>query len=139
MSYIIKILKRPGVQEFSRYVAVGGLATVADWGTFYVFSLEWKIDFHIAFVVAFIAGTTTHYCLNKRYTFKNTYTNLKKHIPVYLLSVCFAFLMSFLLMKALVSGCHLHLMVAKMSTTASMLILNYVLHKYITFNKRFFS
>lgn len=122
------------VKEFTKYTLVGGLATMADWGTFYTFSFLLHWHYYMAFVMAYAAGITTHYGLNKKYTFKRKRFNLKKQLPMYALAMGLSFSLSFFLMRSLVDIFQLHLMMSKVLTTAVMLIFNYLIHKYISFN-----
>lgn len=122
------------IKEFVKYTLVGGLSTLVDWLTFYIVSLQLHFHYNLAFLLAFSLGTSTHYMLNKKYTFKRKAFDLKKQVPMYALAVGLSFSSSFFVMNTLVSLGHLHLMVSKVVTTALMLAVNYVIHKYISFN-----
>ena len=60
---------RPGLStQLVRFVLVGGLAFVVDYGIYQAL-LAAGVWVHLAKGISFIAGTTTAYLLNRRWTF----------------------------------------------------------------------
>jgi putative flippase GtrA len=54
--------------QLSRFVLVGGLAALVDYGL-YQFLLHLDVHASLAKSISFVCGTTTAYLLNKRFTF----------------------------------------------------------------------
>src|ERR1700733_3537511 len=52
-----------------RFIVTGGLSAVVDFGL-YVALLRLGVQFNIAKSLSFIAGTTTAYLINRRWTFQ---------------------------------------------------------------------
>ena len=52
-----------------RFLVTGGLAAVVDFGLYLVF-LELDLHVNLAKTLSFIAGTTTAYLINRRWTFQ---------------------------------------------------------------------
>lgn len=57
------------VTQLARFVLIGGFAALVDYGI-YQLLLTLGVWVHLAKAVSFIAGTTTAYLLNRRWTFK---------------------------------------------------------------------
>lgn len=57
--------------QLTRFVLVGGLSAVVDYGTYQLFHSYLGIWVHLAKAMSFILGTTTAYLLNRRWTFNN--------------------------------------------------------------------
>jgi putative flippase GtrA len=59
----------PGlVQQLVRFVLVGGFCALVDFGVYWLL-LQTGLWVHAAKAISFIAGTTTAYFLNRRFTF----------------------------------------------------------------------
>jgi putative flippase GtrA len=56
--------------QLTRFVVVGGLSAVVDYGTYQLF-YHLGIWVHLAKAMSFVLGTTTAYLLNRRWTFNN--------------------------------------------------------------------
>ena len=55
--------------QIIRFIATGGLSAVVDFGL-YVLLLYYGMDVRLAKSIGFIAGTTTAYLINRRWTFQ---------------------------------------------------------------------
>jgi putative flippase GtrA len=57
--------------QLTRFVLVGGFAAMVDYGSYQVLlAFGWWV--HLAKALAFCAGTTTAYLINRRWTFQGT-------------------------------------------------------------------
>jgi putative flippase GtrA len=56
--------------QLTRFVLVGGLSAIVDYGTYQLF-LSLGVWVHVAKAMSFVLGTTTAYLLNRRWTFNN--------------------------------------------------------------------
>jgi putative flippase GtrA len=57
--------------QITRFVIVGGLSALVDYGTYRLFMNGFGIWPDVAKAMSFILGTTTAYLLNRRWTFNN--------------------------------------------------------------------
>jgi putative flippase GtrA len=63
-------VRLPLFTQLSRFVLVGGVAAVVDYGS-YQLLLALGLWVHLAKALGFIAGTTTAYLVNRRWTFQS--------------------------------------------------------------------
>ena len=126
-------------KEFGFYFIVGGIATLIDWGMF-ALGLQVLGQDRYLVCVAFsisLAGTF-HYFANKRLTFQCQSRAIGVQIPLYIGVAITGVAMSMAILGMLVSGLGWPAMSARVVTTALMLVPNYLMHKYLTFSKRYF-
>ena len=118
---------------FVVYGFVGAIATIVDWGSFYVMNSTFGWHYILAVCISFILGSVTNFSLNKHITFKNT---SKKLIRQYLLHTFVSILslsVTILLMLWFIQGFHMIKFPARMLTTFIVLFFNFFMHKYLTF------
>lgn len=122
--------------QFMRFLCVGGVATIFDWSTFYLFNQIVGTHYQFALVAAWLIGTLVHYSLNRFFTFRSKARQvgiqLTAHIGVSVVSLG----MSALSMYILVDVVLLNPMLGRVLTTGVMFMFNYLFHKYFTFNER---
>jgi putative flippase GtrA len=122
--------------QFTRFLCVGGVATIFDWSTFYLFNQIVGVHYQFALIAAWLIGTLVHYSLNRFFTFhskaQHVGIQLTAHISVSVVSLG----MSAIAMYILVDVVLLHPMFGRVLTTGLMAMLNYLMHKYFTFNER---
>ncbi|GGS17846.1 MULTISPECIES: GtrA family protein [Actinokineospora] len=74
MATVAEVSTRPGlVQQLVRFVLVGGFCALVDFGAYWLL-LQTGLWVHAAKALSFIAGTTTAYFLNRRFTFTDART-----------------------------------------------------------------
>jgi putative flippase GtrA len=126
-------------RQFAIYVVMGGTATGADWLSFYSLNVLGGFSYLFAVVLSFSLGAMINYLLNKFITFKDQTPQIIAQIGVYSLICAIALLCSVLLMFVLIEWVKLWPMPARIVTTGIMLILNFLFHKFITYNQRFYA
>jgi putative flippase GtrA len=124
--------------EFVKFFIVGGVSTLIDWGSFFILSMIFGFYYQLSLVVSYTLGGITNYSLNKIFTFKNKSKNLALQFTTFFSLALFSLFVSMLIMYLLVDILSMHEMLSRMLTTALVFLLNYVMHKYITFNKKIF-
>ena len=120
---------------FFLYSLCGGLATLFDWGSFYVASYRWEWHYIAAVTLSFSLGTVVNYGSNKFITFKNYYKNIPLQFGVFLVGAGSALLLTALQMLLLVEYFRYSKMGARILVTAIMLFYNFCFHRYLTFGR----
>jgi putative flippase GtrA len=133
-----ELIKKLTKIEFIRYFIVGVIATIVDWGSFYILALRINFYYQFSLILSFSLGATTNYILNKIFTFRCKSKQIIGQFSVFIIISIFSLLLSMAIMFILIDLILLHKMVSRIVTTFIMLGVNYYMHKFITFNKRFF-
>lgn len=124
--------------EFIRYILVGGTATLIDWILFYIFALKLIFHYQIALIISFSTATIVHYILSKKFTFKCRSKKIIKQISLFFLISILSLSISIFIMFIFIDLVLIPKMISRILTTGILLIVNYLIHKNITFNKKFF-
>lgn len=126
-------------REFSVYFVVGGIATLIDWSTYALCLMLFGAGHYlVAVTIAILFAGLFHYFANKRLTFQCRSRAVATQISVYVGVGVFALGMSIVILRLLVGRAGMPAMSARVLTTALMLMPNYLMHKYLTFNKKIF-
>lgn len=125
-------------REFIRYLLVGGSATLIDWSLFYIFAIVLGIYYQVALVISFSISCIFNYYFSRIFTFRSKSQKIFSQFSLFLLVIAIYLSMSIFLMFIFVELILIEKMISKILTTGFMLIVNYLLNKYLTFNKRFF-
>jgi len=120
---------------FIYYVCCGGIATVFDWGSFYIVSYIIKWNYIAAVSISFILGSTVNFTTNKYLTFNNGFSNILLQYGVFLAGSSSALLLTFVQMIILVEYLHFDRMASRILITGIMLFYNFGFHKIYTFGK----
>jgi len=124
--------------ELSWYIIIGIFATAVDWVTFSI-SIRWlNIGYQVALIFALTTGALVHYLANKKMTFKCHSRKYGSQISLYILMAAFALPCSLGIMTLFIKFTPVTTLWARILTTGIMVFPNYLLHKYITFNKKIF-
>lgn len=110
-----------------------------DWTMFWVAVNKLELHYEIALMSAYIPAGLFHFFSNKFITFQCKSKNIGSQYSVYIILTLSSLAISMGVMAILVNLFPLEKMIARITTTAIMLIPNYLLHKNITFNKRIFT
>ncbi len=133
-----KLLKNLLGHSFFKYVIVGGIATIIDWGVFYFLALVGGFYYQLSLIISFACGGLTNYTLNKAFTFKCRSKMIIRQLVVFFIVSVLSLLLSMAIMFVLVDFVSIQKMNSRILTTGIMLIINYSLHRFIIFNKRIF-
>ena len=66
-----------GFLQFFRYLFVGGIATVVDWGILFLLTDIAKIHHLVSAIISFIAGLAANFILSKALVFKQNEAKVK--------------------------------------------------------------
>lgn len=120
-------------KSFFVYSVSGAVATLVDWGSFFVMSSMLSWYYMLAVCVSFTLGSLANFTLNKYVTFKNKYDKLHHQYLLHLAVSIVSLGITIFIMYALVDMAGLHKLNARILTTLIVLPVNFVLHKNITF------
>ena len=135
---IKKLLKKCIKKEFVKFFFVGGTSSFVDWGMFYLLSIILTFHYQVSLVIAFLCSLIVHYSLNRKFTFKSKSKRLILQISLFLLVVIIYLVLSMSLMFVCVEIILLHKMISKILITFLLFFVSFTLHKYLTFNKKWF-
>ena len=120
-------------RSFFIYSISGAIATLVDWGSFYVMSSLFVWYYMAAVCISFTLGSLANFTLNKYITFKNKYDKLHHQYLLHLAVSIVSLGITVLIMYVLVDKAGFHKLNARILTTLIVLPVNFVLHKNITF------
>ena len=136
---LASLLKLSIIRQFFSYLMVGGCATFIDWGVFYALHTFALLDYRLSVMLSFTAGATTNYLLNRKFTFRDTTKQVGLQVGVYTIVSLLSLALSVGFMWLFVDAAGVPAMLARMITTGLMMVLNFVLHKFVTFNQRLYA
>ena len=103
------------IKQFSIYLIVGGLATIVEWGCFYLLGNFLGIHYLVATALAFIVSTFANWLFGKWMLFKNSHGIFKG------------------IMWLAVEWCSVHKMVAKIIATGIVFFWNFLIRKLVIY------
>ena len=124
-----------GFLQFFRYLFVGGIATVVDWGVLFALTELLQLHYLVSAVFAFVAGLGTNFLLSKLLVFSaneakaNAVLEFLGYALIGLVGLGITELMMFLLTHSL----SLHYMLSKAVATAVVLVWNYLARKILLY------
>lgn len=122
------------LQEFTRYIGVGGIAFLADFAALAMLSSGFEINYRIALVVAFIFGSIVNYKLSISWVFAHRAISEKSiEFSLFLIVGIITLGLSFILMIWFVENLNLHYLFAKCLTTGITLVMNFAGRKALLF------
>lgn len=125
------------VQLF-RYLFVGGLAFVVDYGLLFVLTEYAGLHYLASATIAFIAGLTVNYFLSTSWIFRsgNVIKNKVGEFVVFALIGVVGLILTNVLLFLFTDVCGIHYMVSKLITTALVMLWNFFGRKLILFNEK---
>ncbi len=133
-----KLLKKCIKKEFIKFFLVGSTSSFVDLGLFYLFAIILTFHYQVSLVIAFLCSLVVHFSLNKKFTFKSKSKRIVLQISLFLLVVVIYLLLSMFLMFFFVEIIFLHKILSKVLITGLLFFVSFTLHKYLTFNKKWF-
>jgi dolichyl-phosphate beta-glucosyltransferase len=80
---IQKLLRRPAIQQFIKYVIVGTIVTLIDMAALHVFYHILHINIKISVILGFMCGNVSSFILNKYFTFRNFSASILRQYSKY--------------------------------------------------------
>lgn len=124
-----------GFLQFFRYVFVGGIATVVDWGILFLLTDFVRIHHLISAVIAFAGGLITNFFLSRLLVFKanEARVNAVMEFLSYTLIGIIGLGITELILFLLTDCGQLHYMLSKVIATVIVLAWNYIARKLIVY------
>lgn len=125
-----------GFLQFFRYLFVGGVATIVDWGI--LFSLtQIGLYYMVSTIFGFVGGLIVNYVLSKLLVFKASEAKVKPMVEFlsYGIIGVIGLGLTMLLMYVLTEKVRLYYMISKMIATILVLCWNYFARKLLIYKK----
>lgn len=124
-----------GFLQFFRYVFVGGIATVVDWGILFLLTDFARIHHLISAVIAFTGGLITNFFLSRLLVFKanEARVNAVMEFLSYTLIGIIGLGITELILFLLTDCGQLHYMLSKVIATVIVLAWNYIARKLFVY------
>ena len=133
---MIKIYKK--YEELINYLIIGILTTVVSLATYYLLTLTIldannKVYLQIANIISWLASVTFAYFTNRKYVFKvKNKSNIKECLNFYMSRIS-TLLIDMIIMYIFVSILKFDNKIVKLIAQVVIIILNYILSKFIVF------
>lgn len=134
-----ELIKKYG--EIINYLVVGVLTTLVSLGTYYilvytVFDPNVALELQITNIISWIVSVTFAYFTNRKYVFKTNKNMSFKEVVKFYLSRVSTLILDMLMMYVLVSLLKFNDKIIKLIVQIIVIVLNYVLSKFIVFKKK---
>ena len=139
MNKVINLYKK--YEEIINYVIIGGLTTVVSLAIYYGLTLTIMnpnnaIELQITNIVSWIVSVTFAYFTNRRFVFKKKDKANIKEAGEFFASRITTLILDIVLMYIFVTLLHLNDKIIKLIVQVVIIILNYILSKFLVFNKK---
>ena len=124
--------------SFFRYMLVGFFAIMADWLIYFYGVYHLNLSYQLALVVGFSIGGLVSHIVNRFFTFHRFSRRLPGKFRLRLIVALIALAFNLVIIAILISFYHLDKISARILTSMIMGAPHYFLHKYVTFNAKFF-
>lgn len=126
--------------EIIRYLVIGVLTTLVSLGTYYALTLtildpEDVFQLQVANVISWVVSVLFAYFTNRSFVFKVKDTRILSEFFKFVLSRVFTLLVDMAIMFIFVSLLHLDDKIIKLVDQVIVIVLNYVLSKFLVFIK----
>ena len=118
--------------QFFRYIFVGGVATIVDMGSLYIFTSIMGLNYLISAAIAFILGVATNYLLCIAWIFEST-GRVKKEVILFVVIGIGGLILNEIIIWLLVEEVGLYYMVAKAVAVVIVLGWNFGMRKKYVF------
>ncbi len=122
------------LQQFSRYLVVGGLAFVVDFGSLYLLTEFAGLHYLISAAIAFLFGLLTNYWLSRLWVFdRRTMENVAMEFVVFTVIGIVGLGLNEAIIWFVREKLHFHYMIAKAISSGIVLIWNFGARKSVLF------
>ena len=130
---ILGVLKKKVGIEFYKFIGVGIIATLINYGVFYVLLEFLEINYLLSSMIGFVSGVLCGYGFNRRWTFKVRKKQKGVEIVKYYGVYIFSLILSICFLKIVVSFIGLNPLLANVLSIGLTTMTNFVGLKTIVF------
>ena len=128
-------------REIIMYVIVGGMTTVVSLASYYlltftILNANNPIQLQIANIISWILCVSFAFVTNRKYVFESKYKNITKECLDFFLARLSTLIIDMLSMGLMVSVFKINDSIAKIIVQFIILVLNYILSKFLVFKKQ---
>ena len=126
-----------GFLQVFRYLFVGGIATIVDWGVLFVLTDVFHIYHLISAIIAFVAGLVTNFFLSKCFVFKANEARVNPVMEFISYAVIGVIGLGITegIMYLFTNCWNVHYMISKIIATVIVLAWNYAARRLIIYKK----
>lgn len=121
------------------YIFFGVVTTIINIGTYYIFSSILNIDYLISNLIAWVFAILVAYITNKLYVFDSKSFSKEiiiKELTSFIIARIFSLIIDNVIMYVFVGLLDINDMIIKVASNFVVIILNYILSKFIIFKKK---
>lgn len=122
----------PAATQFFKYVTIGGVVFVVDTALFQGLLFA-AVALPAATTIGYVAGVSTHFALNRAFSFRNFDRTWRNQARTYGAIVFAQWVMTVTVVELLVHGAHAAPFVAKLVAVAANLPVGFLCHRSMTF------
>ena len=116
--------------QIIKFGIVGVLATILDWGIFYLLTNIINIHYGIATAISFLISTVFNYYLSVKYVFDvDSSTSKKRNFVIFLIFSIIGLGLNELILWICIEKIHLYNMIGKIVATGLVMIFNFITRK----------
>ena len=116
--------------QLIKFGIVGVLATILDWGIFYLLTNIINIHYGIATAISFLISTVFNYYLSVKYVFDvDSSTSKKRNFIIFLIFSIIGLGLNELILWICIEKIHLYNMIGKIVATGLVMIFNFITRK----------
>jgi putative flippase GtrA len=123
------------IRQFAAFLGVGAVATILDYGVFFVGFWFLSIDPVVAALMGYAAGGALSYTLSRRHVFESTRSH-RAAVMRFMGVMGMGFLLTGYAMRVFIDGLLLAPILARILTYGVVLVFNFVAHRFFTFGRR---
>ena len=133
-SVIKTVRKNKDVKDFMLYLIVGGLATIVEWGIFFLLNQLLNINHLLATAIAFIFSTIANWGFGRLLVFKHSHESLSKELTKIYATSIIGLIINECIMYLGVDILGAHAMLIKIIATGVAFIWNFLVRKHLIYN-----
>ena len=131
------LLNRELIKHYSIYIFYGVLATIVDFGTFYLLKKSLpSLDDNVSNFISITVATIFAYFTNRKYVFKSKDSNIFSEFWKFAAARAFSMLFNIITFWAFDTFTHLNDYLVKVGISIVVIILNYIFSKFFVFNNK---
>ncbi|MEG2119671.1 MAG: GtrA family protein [Pseudoflavonifractor sp.] len=130
---LLQFLQIFDLRKFAKFGLIGVVNTLLDLGVFYVMNKIFLLDPYLSQIISFFVGALNSFLWNKFWTFEKRGSVTGREVLRYVVTNGGYLLLSLGLLRLLVGALSVDPFLAKLPTTAFMLLYNYLMNKFWVF------